>query len=665
VLVTSPSRPTETSHLRRGSLGNAESGRPRRDTTTTTTSSELSSENEFDSAFFQRKPLSSRRARASRLLSERIQEDEREGDQSLDEEVDPDDDSDSTLSSAFVGSVDSVSILGLQNHIGDSILSKLPELGRPGTPQKTSPKKQRAAPTPLQKLSGPRPVSMIAPVSMLSQALRGKSKAPETDPFAKFSTLSAAKAAPSKDSRPLHIKIYAPNSTNPNKPFELILLRNSESKAVTVAEAIGFALYRYNEEKIEPKIIGEKANVNRWNFRMVEDGEVEYDFPALTRLSAMSDFTSNNNRGVRGRSREKPWDEFALVEASEKEFKDNEAATPQLGKDTSSSSQETVIAAPLPIPAPSYITQSSVASPSPSPTPYRNPITGPAFPTAMVMARKDSIPLDAPAPTAPRAIPRNGLPKTLKIRFTDENAVTRTTLIEVTTDTYLAEVFDQACNRLHVEKALYVLKVSGTNTIVPHDRTVEALGDRADLDLQRRRFIGDGFSGLSGSPGSNSPNAPLLIAQAGTPKKGKSSKLATTAAVLATQNRDATLFNMSSTANYKRYNVVRKQPMSFSSSSARIIMLDGDFMHIMPSEGPKAMWEMTQGKVTTVPFSSVVGCKVSRKHPRMFCVTVFKERESKRYDFESGTPDEAAEIVEEIRKGMENSKPERLLEFGF
>src|ERR1700753_2649521 len=104
------------------------------------------------------------------------------------------------------------------------------------------------------------------------------------------------------------------------------------SKAVTVAEAIGFALYRYNEEKIEPKLTGEKANVNRWNFRMVDDGEVEYDFPALGRLSAMSDFTPNNNRGPRGGSGEKPWNELSVVEASEKKFRDNEAATPQYSK---------------------------------------------------------------------------------------------------------------------------------------------------------------------------------------------------------------------------------------------------------------------------------------------------------------------------------------------
>ena len=34
-------------------------------------------------------------------------------------------------------------------------------------------------------------------------------------------------------------------------------------------------------------------------------------------------------------------------------------------------------------------------------------------------------------------------------------------------------------------------------------------------------------------------------------------------------------------------------------------------------------------------------------------IVVFKERESKRYDFEAQSVTEAAEIVEEVKKGME------------
>jgi len=212
-----------------------------------------------------------------------------------------------------------------------------------------------------------------------------------------------------------------------------------------------------------------------------------------------------------------------------------------------------------------------------------------------------------------------------------------------------------------LDKALYVIKVANSTTIVPQDRTVEALGDRSDLDLHRRRFVGDGSFGLSGSPGSSSPNAPLLVVPGGTPKKGKSKT--NFGSVPPYSQRQENILLGTGGGAFKRYHVVRKQPMSFSSNSNRVITLDSEFMHIMPSEGPKAMWE-TSGKPTTIPFSSVIGCKVSRKHTRMFRVSVFKERESKRYDFEAQTVDEAVEIVEEIRKGMDSSKPERLLEFG-
>jgi hypothetical protein len=649
LMVTSPSRPHESSHLKPGPL---RTGRPRTNTATTTTSSEISSENEFDSVYFQRKPMSSRRARVSRLLADRIQEDDNEDDESLDE-IEEEDESDSSLSSAFIGSVGSGLSLAPPNMMDDSPMGKLPTMPRPSTPR-ASPKKLRPPP-PMQKLRSLRPVSVLKPVSLLTVSLKGGATS-NSDPFATFANLSASKAGTGKDSKPLNIRIYVPSSkVGSEDPFEMIILRNTETKAVTVAEAIGFALYQYKEEELEPPITGAKANVNKWNFRMVDDGEVEYDFPALSRTALIADFTSNNNRGPRGRSREKPWDEFALVEATDKEFQENETLTPQYS--TPSSTQDLQTTTTTTTTAQSQpsrpIPTMQIASPSPVTTPYQNPITGKAFPFSSTAPRKDSAHLDTPMPTTQRAA-RTGLSKTLKIRFTDQNVVARTTLVEVTTDTYMAEVFDQACHRFRVDRALYVLKVTGSNTFVPGDRTVEALQGHDDLDLQRRRFMGDSI--LSQSPGSSSPNAPLLIAPGGTPKKGKPSKLATTMSNTPTFNAAA--------GAYKRYNVIRKQPMSFSSSSARIIFLDTEFLHIMPSEGPKAMWEMTQGKATTIPFTSVVGCKVSRKHPRMFRVMVFKERESKRYDFEALSVDEAGEIVDEIRKGMEASQPERLLEFG-
>ncbi|EON64433.1 hypothetical protein W97_03664 [Coniosporium apollinis CBS 100218] len=645
LLVTSPSRPPESNQLRRGSLGAVEAfkQRARRDTTT---SSEMSSENELDPSLFKRKQVNPQRAaQASHLLSQRIQEDEREN-ETFPLEADPGAESDdSTLSSEFAGTADSESLLGRAHR--DVADSSLPLRGAPippaMSPQKTSPKKSRPAPATLQALPPPRPISVIQPVSALTLALKAKDRKP-VDPFERFATLSGK-----GDPNPLYIRVYAPFSTKPTKPYEMLVLRATIGGAkVTVAEAIGLALYRYGEEKSEPAIEGTQKNVNRWNFRMIEDDEVDYDFPALTRNRPFTDFTSNNNRGTRGRSREKPWDEFALVEASEKEFRENEALTPEYSKEAAAIQEnaQTDTAAP--------VQPEPISRPPPPPGPsvsFHNPITGPSFaPTA---PRKDGTNLlDAPAPQTSHATPRTGAPRTLTVRFMNDDFVTRTTKIEATTDTYIAEVFSQACKVLGVDPAMFVLKVSGTNTVAPSDRTVEALGDRLTLDFQRRRFVGDGVIGIAGSPGSSSPNAPLLISSGGTPKKGKKGP----AALLHPLAQKQDLFVALNTASYKRYAVTRKQPMSFSSSSSRILALDGEYMHIMPAENhPNTTNKIFEApaKTTTVPFSSIVGSKVSRRHPRMFRVVVFKERETKRYDFEASSQAEAAEIVREIKKGVE------------
>lgn len=662
VLVTSPSvKPGDDSRLRRGSLGANDvfRGRPRKDTTT---SSEFSSENELDASYFARKQVNPRKAaKASALLSERIQEDDREGEDELGS-IDEGGESDSTMSSDFEGTADSASILADADPL-DSLPMKLPGVPMISTPRSSSPRKPRLPAMPpltMQALPPPRPISMVAPVSALTLALRAKNKAPAS-PFDRFATLSA-KADPS----PLYIKIYIPSSSKSSKPMEMLLKRFADGgNLTTVAEAIGFALYRYNEEKLEPPTSTEKLNVNCWNFRMIEDEEVDFDFPALNRTRPMSEFTSSNNRPARGRSRDKPWDEFGLVEANDKEFQENEKSTPAYSKQAAEVSVIIEEATPTtPTPGPSAALNIPNPSPAPSTTPtpssYRNPITGPSFAPIPALRHEPSKQLmDAPTIQSSTSAMRQGAPKALTVHYTDENFLTRSTKIEVTTDTYIAEVFDAVCKRLGVDKALHVLKVSGSTVVAPPDRTLEALGDRADLDLVRRRFVGDGVLGMAGSPGSSSPNAPLFIGAGGTPhkkaKKGSGGMVATAAALPGIQ-RFESLAALTGNSTYKRYNVLRKQPMSFAREASRVLTLDGEYIHIMPTSAEhhpttQKVFE-APGKVTTVHFSSVVGSKVSRRHPKTFRLVVYKERESKRYDFEAVSASEAAEIVMEIKKGV-------------
>ncbi len=71
--------------------------------------------------------------------------------------------------------------------------------------------------------------------------------------------------------------------------------------------------------------------------------------------------------------------------------------------------------------------------------------------------------------------------------------------------------------------------------------------------------------------------------------------------------------------NYKKYTVWRKQPMRFVGMNERVIGIDGEYLYIMPAGTGKTMFE-GQGKTTTVHFSNVVGCKVTRRHPTNFKV---------------------------------------------
>ncbi|KAF1830903.1 stress-activated map kinase-interacting protein-like protein [Decorospora gaudefroyi] len=645
VMVTSPSRPPDD-QVHRASLDTVPEtvkARPRRDTIT---SSEMSSENEFDNSSFKKRHVNPRKAAsASQLLSQRIHEDDGEAVGARAqarrlEALDEGHESDDSLTSEFSGSDDSASLMGtVGGPLDSSPAGHLPTM--PGlTPfHNMSPKKKREPPQPtLQALPPPRPISFVLPVSALTQALRAKAQKP-SNPLQRFAMWNAASEA---QQNPLYIKLYCPFSTKPSKPVELLIRKfNDKGEGPSVAEAIGYALHRYQEEKLEPPLTAEQMNVNRWVMRMYDDGEVDDEFPPLTRNKSLKDFASNNARGMRPRAREKPWDEFALVQATQREFGENEKLTPIYSqeaasavasqKDGSDDKDEKKPMKPLPNRAKSF----------------RNPITGPSFaPTA---TRKDTSNLaDVPKVAQSHAASRTGAPKTVNVHFTDENFNTKHLQVPCTTDTYIADIFDQVCHELRLEKALYILKVSGSTTVAPPDRTVEALDTRMDLDLVRRRFVGDGVFGLAGSPGSSSPNAPLIISTGGAPKKAK--KGDRTQAAVSGTGLIHPLAPTSSTNYYRRYAVLRKQPMSFASSTSRVLALDNEYIHIMPGESKTRV--EGQGKTTTVHFSSVIGSKVSKKHPKMFRLIVFKETETKRYDFVAQTGDEAVEIVREIKRGV-------------
>ncbi|KAJ6108682.1 hypothetical protein N7523_010005 [Penicillium sp. IBT 18751x] len=660
LLITSPSTQDVATHNSMGSAGAAGTNhdqlrqpqrRPRRDTTT---SSELSTDNEVEPQSYRpgqvqfstmdqvserprrRRERTGSRGAESIALGDLHEEDEDSGAESVD----------SALSSEFDATAGSGSLLlagmGINGSLGMDasspmvLMHKLP--AGTGPSQTSSPRKSKTPAPELHDLPPPRPISTLQPVSLLTSQLKSRKRAP-SNPVEKFMVLSGR-----GQEDPLYLKIYVPFSSDPDEPLDMPLVRESklseQPAPVTVAETIGLALWKYSEDARGPSIEREKLSVNRWALRMVDDGEVEYDFPALGRTLPMTDFTSNNNQAAkaRGRSRGKPYDEFALVEASSAEFDENERLYPKFSASVGSDESEQ--------PATLAVPGTQVAAPAKTPGPRLNPILGQPFSSAL----NDTTltPADRPVVPISHATPRMGVSKTLKIRFVNLEGSAHVMTLNTTSDSYIAEILDSVCKRWGLDKGNYLLKVMGSNTVAPLDRTVEALGNIIELDLVRRRF-GAGPLSLGGSPGSSSPNAPLQVdSNNPTPfDKGKKGKK-NVQRMLPSSSQKQDLIG----GYYRRYHVFRKQPMSFTASNHRILTFDNDYMHIVPGETGKTA---SDTKTRSINFNDVVGCKVSRRHPKSFRVVVLRGNdatEQKRYDFEARNALEAIEIVDEIKKNM-------------
>ncbi len=596
---------------RRGSQSALETvkERARRDTVT---SSEVSSENEFDASGFHKHREAARAAatRAAKLSvklnTEPTEGVRRQGSDLLEEEEDDSDASD--MSSAFIESIDSTSILdAVKNPLNASLRDQVV-----GTPprefMRRSTIRRSAMPPPLQmsvgELPPPRPMSTIRPLSMmqpkslLSAALRAKKTKPAL-PFDSFASLSGQ-----GDPNPILLRIYAPHSNTPSRPFEVLIRRTVHQgeggdRSVTVADLIGLSLWRCNEEKLQPPLPSDKLNVNWWTLRMVEeDGEVDDDFPPLERKKQLVSFTTANNRAGRSRSNSKVYDVFGLVQASPGEFEENKRSTPQFEQEAAGE-EEDKDPTPRSTPRPD-------ASVLPPAQPRENPLLNTAY------RANTTIFADIPLSTQPANVPSRGEKRLLRIHIhSSDIAPGQMITLDVSTDTWLAEVLDIACRKRQLDKANHVLKLPHSGTVVLLDRTVASLGNITDLDLYRRRFATDGPL-MAGSLSSSSPRPHLFTDNASWTKTKKSKLLGTHPLAKEVQKQE----ELGVASNYKKYTVWRKQPMRLLSE--KLFAIDGEYIHIMPASGGKLA--DVDGKSTTVHFSNVVGCKVSRKHATNFKV---------------------------------------------
>ena len=97
--------------------------------------------------------------------------------------------------------------------------------------------------------------------------------------------------------------------------------------------------------------------------------------------------------------------------------------------------------------------------------------------------------------------------------------------LDVTTETYMAEVLDLVCRKRQLDKANHVLKMPAGGPAIMGDAKVSTIGTQSDLELHRRRFATDGPLAMTGSPSSASPKLLPFVAENLAHRKGRKAQM--------------------------------------------------------------------------------------------------------------------------------------------
>ncbi|WRT64685.1 uncharacterized protein IL334_001619 [Kwoniella shivajii] len=435
------------------------------------------------------------------------------------------------------------------------------------------------------------------------------------NPFASlYATVAAPPAVPS-----LSLEMYFPHSSKPTDPIVAKVRKDA-----TVEEVTGFGLYKYWEDGRLP-LLSEEENEVRWSavgwgLRIVEDdGEVDEDFPPLDRESQISKFS---------------YGQFAIVEATDAQIRQNASKAPSIQRRPSR-----ILAAPRPsrpgtqppsrgttltVPPTSQANSGASSFSSNEQTPLGS-LAGPGLTTA-AMAMKGSLGLSSTGSDIVR----------LKIRVTASADVHFTTTINVPSDMYIADLTEVLCKkkRLQMPATDWVLCLADLTLAIPLDRTVASLEGRTDLALVKRQWATEHGLRIDDRRGGD-PSASIFKRQSEPAPM---------------QRYGPGLADFSQT--YKKYTVQRKIAIG---RHERVLAIDGDYIHIMPSES-RAFFDSM--KTTSFHITLVASCKLTGRAGG-FKINVWRDGAQKRYEFEAENQRQATDIVSTIRQLMKSYSSDR------
>ncbi|CAI4218354.1 unnamed protein product [Parascedosporium putredinis] len=294
-------------------------------------------------------------------------------------------------------------------------------------------------------------------------------------PFQNFASLSGE----GDNRKPMLLRIYPAFSEDPDEHFEVLIRRDVSDDAGN-------------------------------NFRVVTPLA---SFTTANNRAAASNFQQGaaSRGGGRGRANSnKAHDEFALVQASPSEYEDNKRITPEFEPEEEVAEDEGEAAVKDTTPKSTPQPELSLSVPY---QPRQNPV--------LTTTHRAGILLDQPQ-VATSVQHARGQQKLLRVNIlSSDTAPGQLVTLDVTTDTYLAEVLDLVCKKRQLDKVNHVLKIPNSGAVVMVDRPVASLGAVSELELHRRRFATDGPLTVTGSPSSSSPKLPFGEGQQKRWKKDK------------------------------------------------------------------------------------------------------------------------------------------------
>ncbi|KAG9016667.1 hypothetical protein FRB90_002584 [Tulasnella sp. 427] len=484
-----------------------------------------------------------------------------------------------------------------------------PNLGTNTTAATTSP--SPASHSVFAKLPVQRPQLKSALTAMLS-AKNSVSDNP-------FTTLYAAMSGRA-ESASVTVRVWFPESGGPAavEPLQLKVRKDA-----TVEEVIGFGLWTYWDEGVEPKLDaglegeGEEVEKKRevrlsavgWNLRIAEmDGEVDEDFPALDRTRPISKFT---------------FDDYAICAATLTQVDQNRVLESKIvrrpsrlmiAKKSTDNNNKTNPAA------------SAAATLAP-------PTIGAG--TTMMMTGGRTPNVSSAFPSQSGVAISTGPPIFLRVRIAATADMHYSTTVNAQSEEYMADVLERVCRRRRIDNAKEWALVTGDMRIViPLDRTVASLAGKSDLVLVKRALLDKLGIKDKRTVRSSDPNASIFKRMSEVPTSGGA---------------------LDFTAAYKRFVVYRKLPMLVGRHE-RALAIDGDYIHIMPAANPGLL---DTGKTASYHKKSIKACKQSKKPPMTTIkLVVARDSGNKTYDFEAEDAKKAAEIVACI-KNLKSTAVER------